>query len=230
MANYLVRMKNQDLARGYYTWLANTREKNQTRRDLKKCILYWSKNQLAQAFRKWVDNNYANKKEELNVALNKKEHERLAQKEEGRENAREQTREIEELTNKMNTATAEREQMKENFKNAFAAYKRRKEGNVYIPKTEHIFTEWAQFIKKEKAAVNVIGAIARQTLRREVFQRIRLAAREKFLDDTAEKIANRFFKGFKYGTLRKAWIRWRENTKKCVLTQLMQTEEHMEMT
>ena len=75
--------------------------------------------------------------------MNKKEHERLAQKEEGRENAREQAREIEELTNKMNTATAERDQMKENFKNAFAAYKRRKEGNVYIPKTEHIFCEWA---------------------------------------------------------------------------------------
>ena len=69
--------------------------------------------------------------------------------------------------------------------------------------------------------MNVIGAIARQTLRREVFQRIRLAAREKFLDDTAEKIANRYFNSFKYGTLRKAWLRWRENTKKCVLTQLM---------
>ena len=114
--------------------------------------------------------------------------------------------------------------MKDNFKNAFTAYRRRKEGNVYIPKIEHIFTEWAQYIKKEKAAVNVIGAIARQTLRREVFQRIRLAAREKFLDDTAEKIANRFFSGFKYGALRKAWLRWRENSKKCVLTQLMETE------
>ena len=54
------------------------------------------------AFRKWVDTNYANKKEELNVALNKKEHERLAQKEEGRDKAREQTREIQELTDKMN--------------------------------------------------------------------------------------------------------------------------------
>ena len=65
-------------------------------------MLYWSKNQLAMAFRKWVDTNYANKKEELNVALNKKEHERLAQKEEGRDKAREQTREIQELTDKMN--------------------------------------------------------------------------------------------------------------------------------
>ena len=86
MANYLVRMKNQDLARGFYTWLENTRVKNQTRRDIKKTLLYWQKNQLAMAFRKWVDINYANKKEELNIALNKKEHERLAQKEEGREN------------------------------------------------------------------------------------------------------------------------------------------------
>ena len=120
--------------------------------------------------------------------------------------------------------------MKDNFKSAFTAYKRRKDGNVYIPKLEHIFTEWAAHIKKEKAAVNVIGAIARQTLRREVFQRIRLAAREKFIDDTAIKVADRYFKSFKYGTLRKAWLRWRENSKKCVLGQLMMTEEHLEMT
>lgn len=118
--------------------------------------------------------------------------------------------------------------MKSNFKDAFAAYRRRKEDNIYIPKLEHIWTEWTAHIKKEKAAVNVIGAIARMTLRREVFQRIRLAAREKFLDDTAIKVANRYFNSFKYGTLRKAWLRWRENSKKCVLTQLMMTEEHLE--
>ena len=83
--------------------------------------------------------------------------------------------------------TKDRNQMKVNLDNAMIAFRRRKEGNVYIDKREHIFTEWALYIKKEKAAVNVIGAIARMTLRREVFQRIRLAAREKFLDDTAER-------------------------------------------
>ena len=58
---------------------------------------YWMKNKLAAAFRTWVDRNYENKKGELNAALNKKEHERLAQKEAGREAAREQAQEIEDL-------------------------------------------------------------------------------------------------------------------------------------
>ena len=118
--------------------------------------------------------------------------------------------------------------MKVNLDNAMIAFRRRKEGNVYIDKREHIFTEWALYIKKEKAAVNVIGAIARMTLRREVFQRIRLAAREKFLDDTAERIAHRYFDGFKASILRKVWLRWRENAKKCVLTDLMTAEMQME--
>ena len=78
--------------------------------------------------------------------------------------------------------------------------------------------EWVSYIRKEKAAVNVIGAIARVTLRREVFQRIRAAAREKHLDDKAIATANKFFLAFKNGNLRKAWLRWRENTKQQVLT------------
>ena len=32
----------------------------------------------------------------------------------------------------------------------------------------------------------------------------------------AEKIAHKFFDGFKSGILRKAWLRWRENAKKHV--------------
>ena len=62
MANYLVRAMNADLQRGFYTWLENTRSKNQTRRDLRKALLYWQKNKLAAAFRKWTDNHYAGKK------------------------------------------------------------------------------------------------------------------------------------------------------------------------
>jgi len=78
--------------------------------------------------------------------------------------------------------------------------------------------------------VNVIGAIARQTLRKEVFQRIRAAAREKQVDDKAIKTANKFFLGFKNANLRKAWLRWRENTKQVVLEQLVFTQNEMEET
>ena len=44
----------------------------------------------------------------------------------------------------------------------------------------------------------------------------------------AEKIAHKFFDGFKSGILRKAWLRWRENAKKQVLTDLMNAEMQME--
>lgn len=106
----------------------------------------------------------------------------------------------------------------------------RKAGNVYVPKLENIFLEWVAYIRKEKAAVNVIGAIARQTLRKEVFQRIRAAANEKHKDDRAIKTANKFFLAFKNGNLRKAWLRWRENSKQAVLEQLVMTQTMMEET
>ena len=88
MANYLVRAMNADLQRGFYTWLENTRSKNQTRRDLRKALLYWQKNKLAAAFRKWTDNHYAERKHELTKEIDKKNHERLAQKEAGAEGSR----------------------------------------------------------------------------------------------------------------------------------------------
>ena len=169
MANYLVRAMNADLQRGFYTWLQNTRQKNQTRRDLRKALLYWQKNKLAAAFRRWTDGHYAEKKSELTKEIDKKAHERLAQKMSGAEGARAQEEEVMQLKAELREKTKDRNQMKVNLDNAMIAFRRRKEGNVYIDKREHIFTEWALYIKKEKAAVNVIGAIARMTLRREVF-------------------------------------------------------------
>ena len=58
----------------------------------------------------------------------------------------------------------------------------RRKNNVYIDKRRNILNTWRDYVKREKNAVNVIGAIARRTLRIEVFQRIRMVAREKFLD------------------------------------------------
>ena len=84
LANYMVRLKHAGMSKGFYTWLEVTKSQNQTRRDLKKMINYWMKNQLAMGFRTWVDIDHGNKKAELNKKLNKKEHERLDQKEKGR--------------------------------------------------------------------------------------------------------------------------------------------------
>lgn len=50
--------------------------------------------------------------------------------------------------------------------------------------------------KKRKNAVNVIGAIARRTLRIEVFRRIRMTARENYLDSDAKRICTNFYRMF----------------------------------
>jgi hypothetical protein len=55
---------------------------------------------------------------------------------------------------------------------------------------------WREFVKKERNAVNAIGAIARRTLRIEVFRRIRMVARENYLDADAKRICTNFFRMF----------------------------------
>lgn len=60
--------------------------------------------------------------------------------------------------------------------------------NVYIDRRRQIFLTWREYVKKEKNSVNVIGAIARRTLRIEVFRRIRMVARENYLDAEANRI------------------------------------------
>lgn len=44
MANYMIRMRQMQLGRGFFTWLENTREQNQKKRTLKKTMIYWMKN------------------------------------------------------------------------------------------------------------------------------------------------------------------------------------------
>lgn len=84
--------------------------------------------------------------------------------------------------------------------------------NHYIDKRRNILLVWRDFIRQEKNAVNVIGAIARKTLRMEVFQRIRLVARENHLDKDACRKMNRYFRLVKNNLLMKAMVTWRKNS------------------
>ena len=56
--------------------------------------------------------------------------------------------------------------------------------------------------------MNVIGAIARRTLRIEVFQRIRMVAREKFLDSDAQRICTNFYNLMKAKNLKRVVRKW----------------------
>lgn len=85
---------------------------------------------------------------------------------------------------------------------------------------------WRDYIRQEKNAVNVIGAIARKTLRMEVFQRIRLVARENYLDKDALRKMNTYFRLVKNSQLRKAMVTWRKNS----YAQCVESMEEMERT
>ena len=114
------------------------------------------------------------------------------------------------------------------FKNAFNTLNDRRARNCYVPKKENIFGAWKRYIRMEKNAVNVIGAIARRRLRAEVFERIRLVGRERHLDSRAAVTCHRLFATIKHGALLKAFSRWRENTKKAVLHELAVVEAYQE--
>jgi len=99
--------------------------------------------------------------------------------------------------------------LKANYEKALETHISRINNNTYIDKKRNIFCCWADFIKKEKNAVNVIGAIARKQLRMEVFSRIRLVARENYLEANSEKIITNFARMFKANLVRKAYSKWR---------------------
>lgn len=85
-------------------------------------------------------------------------------------------------------------------------------------------------MRREKNAVNVIGAIARRTLRIEVFRRIRMIARERFLDKNAERICTNFWNMFKHANLKKAFSKWRLNSFKLCVVDKVDAEENLKIT
>ena len=114
-----------------------------------------------------------------------------------------------------------KDQLNQNFEKAFSTLTRRVRENHYIDKRRNIMLVWRDYIKQEKNAVNVIGAIARKTLRMEVFQRIRLVARENHKDKDACRKMNHFYRLFKNNLLKKAMVTWRKNSyAECVKSML----------
>lgn len=69
MANYMIRMTQMNLGRGFYTWLENTRQARSKQRILKKLVIYWSKNKLQVAFRTWCGKHYASIQGEMDTKL-----------------------------------------------------------------------------------------------------------------------------------------------------------------
>lgn len=98
--------------------------------------------------------------------------------------------------------------------------------NTYIDKRKNIFLHWIDFVRKEKNAVNTIGAITRKNLRMEVWSRIRLAARENYLDRRAFKVCDAFFRMLKSHLVLHAFAKWRrKNYNHLVKTMINKTEE-----
>ena len=212
MGNFIVRMNSRQTARGFYKWYDVVNQENQKRRFTRKVILYWQRRSLGSGFRKWAEQSFKAREAELGKDLDEQEQKRrdLQKKREMEERAH--AKEAEDLALQVAEQTALKEQLSNNFDKAFNTLARRVMDNHYIDKRRNILLVWRDYIKAEKNAVNVIGAIARKTLRMEVFQRIRLVARENFLDKDANRKLDRFFRLMKNAQLMRAMVTWRKNS------------------
>jgi len=123
-----------------------------------------------------------------------------------------------------------KEQLNANFERALGTLSRRVKENHYIDKRRNILLVWKDFIRQEKNACNVIGAIARKTLRMEVFQRIRLVARERYLEKDAHKKLSKYFFLVKNSLLKKAMVTWRKNSYAECVQSMVAMEETYEST
>lgn len=74
-----------------------------------------------------------------------------------------------EMEQKLTETKDLKDKLQNNFNTAFSIHSKRSAGNTYVEKRRDIFVTWKDYVKREKNAVNVIGALARRTLRTEVF-------------------------------------------------------------
>ena len=203
---------------------------NTRRRFLKSTLQYWIKNNSGKAFRSWAEYTLSSKEHELHQALVLKETERKELQRHKDTEESQQAQEIEQLQGQLRHAMSQKEQMKANYAKALATHISRRENNVYVDKRRNIFCVWAEYIKKEKNAVNIIGAIARKQLRMEVFSRIRLVARERFLEANAERIMTNLFKLMKSNILTKSFSRWRVRTYTDVVREMNHRRDELSQT
>ena len=230
MGNFIVRMISKQQARGFYKWYDAVNEENQRRRFLRKTMLYWQRRSTGAAFRLWAENSFKIREEELANELDAQEQKRRDLQKQRENEERAHAQEAEELQQQVEEQNALKEQLNENFEKAFATLQRRTRDNHYIDKRRNILLVWQEYIQKEKNAVNVIGAIARKSLRMEVFQRIRLVARENHLDREAYKKCNNFFRMMLHNQLKKAMVTWRKNSYAQCVQSMVEMEQQYEET
>jgi hypothetical protein len=199
MANFVTRMQNVRISAGFYTWLEAVRQFNKRRRYLMAVMNHNKRFTVEDYFKIWAQNSYKIRQAELTRELAEKEAEKRRLIAEQKRSNLDQAGDITDLCDKLDEATKKREQLDGRFERAFHTWTERQKRNVYIPKKENIFGNWKRFVKMEKNAVNVIGAIVRKRLRAEVFERIRLVGRERHLDKRAEITCRRMFATIKHG-------------------------------
>lgn len=226
MGNFIVRMNSRQIARGFYKWHDVVSQESQRRRFLRKALLYWQRRSNGAAFRRWAEASFQLREAELSRELAAQEQRRRDLQKQRDTEERAHAEEAADLARQVAEQNALKEQLDANFEKAFATLARRVQENHYVDKRRNILLVWRDYIKQEKNAVNVIGAIARKTLRMEVFQRIRLVARENYLDKDARRRLNTFFRLMKNSQLRKAMVTWRKNS----YAQCVQSMEAMEKT
>ena len=212
MGNFIVRCNARQQGRGFYKWYDVVAQENKKRRFLRKALLYWHRRCLSAGFRTWAERHFRSCEGELAADLDREEQRRRDLQKQREAEERAHQAEAAQLSKDLAAQIALKDQLSGNFDKAFSTLVRRVNDNSYVDKRRHILRVWADFIRQEKNAVNAIGAIARKTLRMEVFQRIRLVARENHLDKEARRKLAKYFNLIKNSNLRKAMVTWRKNS------------------
>lgn len=76
MGNFIVRMNNRQIARGYYKWYDVVNQENQKRRFVRKVLLYWQRRSTGAAFRTWAETSFKIREAELGKELDLQEQRR----------------------------------------------------------------------------------------------------------------------------------------------------------
>ena len=132
-------------------------------------MLYWHRRGLSAAFRTWSENHFRATEHELASELDHEEQKRRDLQKQREMEERAHQAEAQDLADQVANQVALKERLTNNFDKAFSTLVRRVNDNQYIDKRRNILLVWSEYIRKEKNACNVVGAIARKTLRMEVF-------------------------------------------------------------
>jgi len=111
MANFITRMINMNISRGFYVWLDEVKAHNRRKRSLTSVINHLSRLSIDLAFQKWANKSYQLKHAALAKDLAAKEAEKRRLNSDIKKQGHDNAAEIQNLNDNLNQAIAKKESL-----------------------------------------------------------------------------------------------------------------------